>query len=750
MAQETITIKFVADDDKKLISAFNNLASAQGKFNQQSDAANNTATKLNKTLVDMTFQIKQQGKSWKQLGIDSATVKKAFEGNRLAIHQMKEAMDNASFTTRILGGSFAVLRSKILIFSFAVGLVKQSVGALTKVYDDFDRASMQIETTIRTTGGAAAVASHQIKALAAELQETTNVSDTVVLNAAAMMLTFTQISGDIFPRAIKSALDLSVAFGQDLKSSVIQLGKALNDPARGLNALRRIGISFTKEQKELIAGFLELNDLASAQAVILEELEVEFGNVAAAMAATDVGAWNKAWNTWVDVAKRSGEGFAFILKPIAILAGWLGKSLVAYNDWIAGLSGKTEMKKQASQFDLVEASSKKFFKTFFSLSKPLQQQLRNIGISATAFNELKAEALKSDDAFKKYQKTVEEWNKKIQNTITLSTINEEATEKHRKKIKDLHIQMENEATAEFNKELEEQIAYWYANERAAFAYGEALMEMQPKFKGFQSEFLGLTEIQAERAKKSMDAHKTAAVLFTKGMMTQAESLKWLAQREKEIDAEMIQHKVEHYAQQAQLATAAFSGMTSAMSANVNARMKMELDELKTTTKYKRASSEKKKELEKGVTDGYAKERTRVAKFEKASSFAEAGISIALAITKALPNIPLAVLIGAMGAVQLGAIATTPIPKFARGGMVGGRRHSSGGTMIEAEQGEFIMSRNAVNSVGLEAMNRINAGGGGGSVNISFEGNVMSQDFIEDEAIPMIKEAIRRGADIGVA
>tara|TARA_Y100001938_G_C8035396_1_gene403047 strand:- start:38 stop:1303 length:1266 start_codon:yes stop_codon:yes gene_type:complete len=89
-------------------------------------------------------------------------------------------------------------------------------------------------------------------------------------------------------------------------------------------------------------------------------------------------------------------------------------------------------------------------------------------------------------------------------------------------------------------------------------------------------------------------------------------------------------------------------------------------------------------------------------------------------------------------------------KFEQGGLVGGRRHSQGGTMIEAEQGEFVMSRNAVNAVGIEAMNRINQGGGAGSVNISFSGNVMSQDFIEGEAIPMIKEAIRRGADIGVS
>ena len=96
------------------------------------------------------------------------------------------------------------------------------------------------------------------------------------------------------------------------------------------------------------------------------------------------------------------------------------------------------------------------------------------------------------------------------------------------------------------------------------------------------------------------------------------------------------------------------------------------------------------------------------------------------------------------------IAAVKATKAEQGGLIGGRRHSQGGTMIEAEQGEFVMSRNAVNAVGVEAMNRINAGGGAGAVSINFTGNVMSQDFIEDEAIPMIKEAIRRGADIGVA
>ena len=61
-----------------------------------------------------------------------------------------------------------------------------------------------------------------------------------------------------------------------------------------------------------------------------------------------------------------------------------------------------------------------------------------------------------------------------------------------------------------------------------------------------------------------------------------------------------------------------------------------------------------------------------------------------------------------------------------------------------------MSRNAVNTVGVETMNRINEGGAANNINVSFSGNVLSQDYIENEAIPQIKEAIRRGADIGVS
>jgi len=113
-------------------------------------------------------------------------------------------------------------------------------------------------------------------------------------------------------------------------------------------------------------------------------------------------------------------------------------------------------------------------------------------------------------------------------------------------------------------------------------------------------------------------------------------------------------------------------------------------------------------------------------------------------------IPAGILTG-IGATQIAAaVQANPIPKFAQGGLIGGNRHSQGGTMINAEQGEFIMNRNAVNSVGLENLNRMNQGGGGSAITVNVSGNVLSQDFVECELAENIKEAIRRVTDCGIS
>ena len=83
---------------------------------------------------------------------------------------------------------------------------------------------------------------------------------------------------------------------------------------------------------------------------------------------------------------------------------------------------------------------------------------------------------------------------------------------------------------------------------------------------------------------------------------------------------------------------------------------------------------------------------------------EAIMNTAEAITKASPNAAKQVAVAALGAKQFGVILAQKPPKMAKGGLIGGRLHAQGGTMIEAEQGEFVMSRDAVNTIGAENLN----------------------------------------------
>jgi hypothetical protein len=77
---------------------------------------------------------------------------------------------------------------------------------------------------------------------------------------------------------------------------------------------------------------------------------------------------------------------------------------------------------------------------------------------------------------------------------------------------------------------------------------------------------------------------------------------------------------------------------------------------------KKKTAAKNEELEKKK----AALQEKQAKWDKANSIVQAGIATALAITKALPNLVLAALVGAMGAAQIAVIAAQPIPRYAKG------------------------------------------------------------------------------------
>jgi hypothetical protein len=192
-------------------------------------------------------------------------------------------------------------------------LGKQAV----ELFDVQQQAESAVLTAITSTGGAAGRTLEQLKAQASELQGATTFGDEDILrNVTAPLLTFKEVQGEVFDRAQGSVLDLATLMKTDLQSATLQLGKALNDPIKGLGGLSRAGIQFTEDQKGLIKSLVEGGRVAEAQGIILQELEAQFGGQAAAVAALPLGQFKQLSNAIGDVKEQLGEQIVPFLMPL--------------------------------------------------------------------------------------------------------------------------------------------------------------------------------------------------------------------------------------------------------------------------------------------------------------------------------------------------------------------------------------------------------------------------------------------------
>ena len=142
--------------------------------------------------------------------------------------------------------------------------------------------------------------------MASGLQNVTTFGDEAIMGGQSLLLTFKNIGRDVFPQATETMLDMSQALGQDMKSSAIQLGKALNDPITGVTALQRVGVSFTEDQREQIEVLVESGQTMEAQSLILDELSSQFGGSASAAAETYTGQITQLNNTFGDLREQIG------------------------------------------------------------------------------------------------------------------------------------------------------------------------------------------------------------------------------------------------------------------------------------------------------------------------------------------------------------------------------------------------------------------------------------------------------------
>lgn len=203
-----------------------------------------------------------------------------------------------------------------------------------ELYETQIQAEKKLAAVLRATGGAAGLTANEIKAYAGELQGLTNFGDEATIGAAAVLATFKEVKGDQFKEGLALIQDMAAVMGKDLQSGAVQLGKALNDPIRGVSALAEVGVSFTQTQRDMIRSLQESGDMMGAQAVILRELESEFGGAAAAMADPVTQAKNAIGDL--------GETVGGMLAPyVKAAAEDLTKLVNATNSGISSTSGLT-------------------------------------------------------------------------------------------------------------------------------------------------------------------------------------------------------------------------------------------------------------------------------------------------------------------------------------------------------------------------------------------------------------------------
>jgi hypothetical protein len=346
------------------------------------------------------------------------------------------------------------------------------------------------------------------------------------------------------------------------------------------------------------------------------------------------------------------------------------------------------------------------FEERIKASNRAEQKLKELTTVEKAVNDARAEGQKSieltvkalieeEKATQRAKDEKEKNNNKIKETrleyVKLSETLDEYTKKQRDSIKiETELSDLNLKTAE--ESFQSRIFFLQAEQAAGDKSLETRINIIKAEGEARKAALELNEDFANRS-KIIDAETQAAITAT----TKDEF-------DKRIDLAL------QYAQAVSNALSSINELSKVNSENriaeITATSEAELQAINTNGGLERDQAKQREALAKRTALAISAEKTKQAKQDKALAIFQASISTARAITEALPNLPLAILVGIAGAIQIAAIAARPIPKFEKGGLIGGKLHSQGGTMIEAEQGEYMVNRRqtAKHRRELDAMN----------------------------------------------
>ena len=605
----------------------------------------------------------------------------------------------ATRNSRLLSNSFATMRSTLLLASFGFALVAGSIGKVLKLYGEQEKAILKLNNALGFN-------STMLQEQASALQDITGIGDEVIIQSQAMLASFVR-NEDAVSGLTVAALDLSAALGLDLNSASNLLGKTIGSTT---NSLSRYGISVTGAA----------NSTERIESLI-ENVNILFGDTAKIAGSATTGALNKLSASLGDFLETLGE--------LLVSVGFL------------------------TAIDVLTFS-------FKSLGLAVNEALSFIGVN----NEQLQKGLGvSEDIVKMH-------NAEVQSIKSLNDINQV-----RAKISSLEIEKQEQIELGLRNVSTAMKDTTQSSSSLSLVTGDVEFSMETV--GFMTDELSdkLTtnakagEGMAIALEKDVSASKTLALtdkelIIAKAKLQElmATGLEQLFQEEVALnnlnvlkgetnlfDAEKLNIEAAKTLAQDQFN----NGLINEIVLRTKL-LKLDADEINLA---KRKQAVKDSMIDKNIANVGRLTSAMTSNAEAVANI-EYGIAVISAIRSGLSTrknlsdkgmLPPAPQIAMALEIASGiAVATRIRSQFEQGGLIGGRRHAQGGTVIEAERGEFVMRRDAVESIGVDNLEAMNAGGGGVTVNVS--GNVMTDEFVEGELAEKIADAVRRGTDFGIS
>jgi len=182
--------------------------------------------------------------------------------------------------------------------TLGIGAAFEGFEFIKKGSEEFEQlkiASAEVKTGLQSTANAAGIAFEDISRVTEGLFKSTLFTKAQLMDMQSLLVTFPGVTKQAFGTASQAIADMAQRMHQDLKTTTIQVGKALQDPIKGAAALRRVGVALSEEQLEKVKDLVNAGKKYEAQQMIMNELQTEFaGSAKTAFDATPLAEFHKS------------------------------------------------------------------------------------------------------------------------------------------------------------------------------------------------------------------------------------------------------------------------------------------------------------------------------------------------------------------------------------------------------------------------------------------------------------------------